>query len=416
MRRDFEKYKTEYFLTKDWIFPYSEVEKGSKVVLYGAGDVGQAYYEQIRVTGYANIVKWVDKNYDNYQGLGVRIESPELEGVSFDFIVIAVYDLKTAAEIMNDLITSGIPDNKIVWIGKERKTIRGTILERRLLHPIEERISCVFKRRGLDINSEEVISFREKTVREIYDYNKLILPRIVIVLTPVCSLKCKKCNNLIPSYKKPKHPDKEEILNDIDKLMGCVDGVVTVELIGGEPFCYPWLNEVLSKLLKINKIMEIEITTNGTIVPEKKIMQTLRDSKITIRVSKYNEVNYNRDVCEELLKQGVRYETFKDMTWIDSGGTEARKRSVYDNRQIYMKCDAGYDCKTLFKGKIYACARSASLYDLGICEDKNGYVDLYEEGDVKERIRRFYLKEFDSACDYCDYADKWRVIPAGEQK
>ena len=42
MRKNFENYQYEYNLSKDWVFPFSEINKGSNIILYGAGDVGQA--------------------------------------------------------------------------------------------------------------------------------------------------------------------------------------------------------------------------------------------------------------------------------------------------------------------------------------------------------------------------------------
>lgn len=58
---------------KVYIFPYAMVEQGSNIILYGAGAVGQSYYDQITDNHYCNIVIWADKkNYD-----GKRILHPD---------------------------------------------------------------------------------------------------------------------------------------------------------------------------------------------------------------------------------------------------------------------------------------------------------------------------------------------------
>ena len=50
-------------MDKSWVFPYSKIKKGAKVVLYGAGKIGDAFASQNEATGYCNIVAHVDSNY-----------------------------------------------------------------------------------------------------------------------------------------------------------------------------------------------------------------------------------------------------------------------------------------------------------------------------------------------------------------
>ncbi len=413
---NFFNYTANYSLKKDWVFPYCKVCSGSDIILYGAGDVGQAYFEQIRMTGYCHIVKWVDKYWDRYEGLGLQIEPvSKIADLKYDFIVIAVFNIRVAVEISKELAEIGVDKEKIVWIGSERKTYRGTVVERRLLKPIEDRILKLYMRRGLTVDDEEVIKYKEELLKRITDKGDLILPRIVVELTPVCTLRCEKCNNLMPYYKHPVHIPVEDVIRDIDRLLGFVDGIITLELIGGEPFCFPRIKDVLEKVIGSEKILEVELTTNGTLIPSDDVIGCLRNNKVTIRVSRYEGINYRRNICETLFKNGIRYESCREMQWIDSGRPTKRIRSKEENQKVYMDCGVSYICKTLYKGRIYACARAASLYDLGICKDEQGYVNLYDSENVKEHIRDFYIKDYDPSCDYCDYTDSWRIIPAGEQ-
>lgn len=85
-----------------YLFPYSVIPKGSKIVLYGAGNVGKAYYKQLRFNGFCQIVLWVD---GNYKKIGMdEVTSPErIETVAFDYIVIAAAENTFAKQIQSYL-------------------------------------------------------------------------------------------------------------------------------------------------------------------------------------------------------------------------------------------------------------------------------------------------------------------------
>lgn len=88
---------------------------GRKLVLYGAGRVGQDTWRQLHGFGY-EVSLWVDKGYRHYQERGMDVRPPE-EALrqDWDLIVIAIEDERTAAEIREWLVEGGIPDGKILW-------------------------------------------------------------------------------------------------------------------------------------------------------------------------------------------------------------------------------------------------------------------------------------------------------------
>ncbi len=94
-------------------FPFSCIKNSSKVVLYGAGQVGQAYMRQLEETDFCKVVLWVDKNGD-----GCRVMTPDaLRGLSpddYDYIVLAVKSPVHADEMKNTLLDACVPDDRIV--------------------------------------------------------------------------------------------------------------------------------------------------------------------------------------------------------------------------------------------------------------------------------------------------------------
>ena len=100
---------------KGWLFPYRKIRKDSHIVLYGAGDVGQDFYKQLKDTGYCDIILWVDKAYEKYREYGLNVESPyKIQLCDFDYILIAMSNTAVKNQIKNELLNIGINNDKIV--------------------------------------------------------------------------------------------------------------------------------------------------------------------------------------------------------------------------------------------------------------------------------------------------------------
>ncbi len=98
-----------------YLFPFEEIEKGSNIIIYGAGNVGQSFLGQIKMTGYCNVVAVADRAYDKYPYLGQKMIAPDdISKETFDKVVIAV-DGDTRFQVMKEAVTSqGISEDLIV--------------------------------------------------------------------------------------------------------------------------------------------------------------------------------------------------------------------------------------------------------------------------------------------------------------
>lgn len=105
--------------TEQYFFPFARVLQNSDIILYGAGEVGKKYYQQIVRTKYCRIVSWVDKNFVELWAQGLSVEDPEtvLEH-KFDYIIIANMKDKIRNEIKSYLISHGVKEEMIV-MGEE---------------------------------------------------------------------------------------------------------------------------------------------------------------------------------------------------------------------------------------------------------------------------------------------------------
>lgn len=90
---------------------------GSRMILYGAGLVGQDYYIQIRKYIQCNLLAWVDRKYQEIQFDYAEITGLEnIKNLDYDVLLIAVEQETLAEEIRRDLRGEGIPDSKIIWM------------------------------------------------------------------------------------------------------------------------------------------------------------------------------------------------------------------------------------------------------------------------------------------------------------
>lgn len=89
------------------------VAYGSKVVLYGAGNVGKSYFIQIMNHGKYRLVSWVDRQYEK---CGYPVEAPEkIQSLDYDAVIIAVLKEDVSRSIKHFLETMGVKEEKIYW-------------------------------------------------------------------------------------------------------------------------------------------------------------------------------------------------------------------------------------------------------------------------------------------------------------
>lgn len=404
----------ENFLPVNRLFPFEDVPRDKNIVLWGAGSVGKQYFSQLNRIKWAKSILWVDKNWEKYlsiYGEKCIIHSPDsIKDYDCDYVVIAVASYLSAAEIRNEINEKGISDDKIVWYPSQPPILlTDDKYVNRLKVPAMQELELVGK---LQVGKGKINDWYDK----ISNQDNFVIPRLVVVLTTRCSLRCNGCNNLMPLVKKHIDFPYEKVLAWIQKILDMSDGIVSLELLGGEPFLYKDLNKVLEVLLKENKIFRVEITTNGTVIPKDETFSLLSSPKCFVSVSKYPGINSNEKFIEKLKEYNIVHLVMDDMVWIDPGEPVSHEKTASKLNRDYEKCGASYTCKTLLGGKIYPCARGASLFHLGyIKENEDEYVEIEENCNFRQKLKEFFLKENSIVCDYCTITDRWRRIKAGDQ-
>jgi len=111
-----ELYREQSFLQP----PFCNIQKNSKIVLYGAGGKGREIWELINYEKYCEIVLWVDKNAKELSRYNSNIcEIEKIKKVQFDNVIIAIESKEIAYEAKQIIAELGVCEERIEWAYRE---------------------------------------------------------------------------------------------------------------------------------------------------------------------------------------------------------------------------------------------------------------------------------------------------------
>lgn len=110
-KNDYAKRKCYYHL-----FPFNDIEKNEDIIIWGFGEVGQHYYDQLLKTNYANVeyivdIDWERKNNDKVCSPDKIAEEKNLNKK----IVIANGNQETVNTIVAQLKRMNVSESNIIW-------------------------------------------------------------------------------------------------------------------------------------------------------------------------------------------------------------------------------------------------------------------------------------------------------------
>ncbi len=241
---------------------------------------------------------------------------------------------------------------------------------------------------------------------------KVSIPQIDFLITTNCTLNCENCASLVPYYDYDKRYNLSfnQFKSDLDNLLSSVDKIYRLKLIGGEPLLVEELNEMLEYVCKQKQVISVEITTNGTIIPDDKICETLAkySRKALVVLSDYSE---NKDlncikfdeIRNKLEKYGI-YSVYSKYNWFEIGNIKRQDKTNDELIQTFNECWQK-DCLAISEGVVYNCTRSAaiaSLTDFPLPQSE--FVNIREQNNCSllKKFNKFFAKEFYSTCSFCN--------------
>lgn len=101
-----------------FVFPFSQIPNGSRVIIYGAGVMGRQFFEQLigDANHYNKLVAWVDANWKKVSDATYVVEPLDrILTEDYDYIVVAVSNHATAHKIADNLVGWGIGEDRIIF-------------------------------------------------------------------------------------------------------------------------------------------------------------------------------------------------------------------------------------------------------------------------------------------------------------
>lgn len=268
-------------------------------------------------------------------------------------------------------------------------------------------------------------------IEALYHWNQSYMVLAQIVLTERCTLRCAKCAHAcyaIPQTDEDSSMDY--VKKSADSFFGKVDFIREFVLIGGEPLLYKKLPEAIEYVGKHyrNQMDIFSITTNGTIIPDEKVLEMCARYKVLVRISNYSKAiprmtNQYERLCTFLHDHGVEYDLQRgDGNWIDYGFDYVC--DLYDTKLLTNKFDlCKTQCREIRENKLYYCVMARSVSDnLGLNEGKDDFLDLdsLNDNNYKKILLEFNLgysdKGYLDMCRRCHGMDAVHYpIPVAEQ-
>ena len=101
-----------------YLFPYKQIEKNAKVVIYGMGNVGKDYIKQLKSLNYAELLFVVDqelKYCNKFMSVAVgQMEDIKKRQNEIDYIVISILNKNIRKKVYDSFLKEGIEKKKLV--------------------------------------------------------------------------------------------------------------------------------------------------------------------------------------------------------------------------------------------------------------------------------------------------------------
>ena len=374
----------------------NELKDKKGVIIFGTGNCGQITLTALKDLK-INVLAMSDNNMHRW---GKKING------------IDVISPKQIKENFNDIPVLIAVDLNFPYIRKQL-----TELEIKFLYDCD----FIFSKLEIDLKKCSNITWSETRFKQkidLYMYSVLAhknkdtslrVDSIDLMLTEKCSLKCKDCANLMQLYAKPIDQDYEMVISSINIFLNSVDHCREIRLLGGEPFMYKKIYEVVEYLLKFKNFDQLKINTNGTIVPKKEKIHVFQDKRIFFDISDYGKISRNvQNLVKVLEEKNILHNASRVTEWQDVGKIIKSNRSEKLNKEIFGNCCINRGL-TLLHGKLYLCpfsANATNLRAIKYADDEIINIKLYNKKQLKEKIHKLYFEtDFLEACKSCNGRD-----------
>ena len=243
-----------------------------------------------------------------------------------------------------------------------------------------------------------------------------------LMITERCTLRCRECMNRIPYYTNPINYDWPKMKKALERL-SIITTFQRVDVLGGEAFLHPQLSDILDFLIELPQFESITVITNGTKMPDERVLEAFRHSKVQVRISDYGENSYKINELEALFNRERIKHFIVTPKWFKCTEIYLQDRTAEEVQDVYANCcKSDSDLPHLADGRLYKCQFADSAERLGVipkvsADSVNILEEPFNANDLLTKIDMLYLRrDFIDACRYCTGRGFYsETIPAAEQ-
>ncbi len=244
----------------------------------------------------------------------------------------------------------------------------------------------------------------------LYRYKKCIMLDGGVMAIYRCSLKCKNCMGGFPYMSNPPQVSLAQFKKDADIYFNNIDYTLSFGLGGAEIMMCKNLDAYIEYVMEnyAHQIWKFSFLTNGTILPDKNIIELLKRYQIDVVVSNYSSVKNWEDKFQKLKavmnENGVHVRTIDYENWINMGWTENTYKE--DIGDLFDIC--GMQCRVVHDGKLNYCIHgmtsNEAIFHADITDDE--FDLLSNDSRKKYQLVEYHLgfnKNGDlKMCHYCN--------------
>ncbi|MCI6140811.1 MAG: radical SAM protein [Clostridiaceae bacterium] len=194
-----------------------------------------------------------------------------------------------------------------------------------------------------------------------YYYNKIFVHSLSLIITEQCTLKCKKCSIMLPYFRDIASYSLEELKQDVDLAFQKIDFIGDFTVTGGEPLLNCQLYKILAYIGQRyrKRIGSLKIITNGTLLPNKELLDVMAEYDVTVEISDYTRavpgIKHRVDELKETLtRYGIIFHFLSTAQWVDFG-FESEDKGLDESSLSAFFDYCSTKCRGYVKGEIWYC-------------------------------------------------------------
>lgn len=232
------------------------------------------------------------------------------------------------------------------------------------------------------------------------NWGECVLPQVEMHILDYCNLNCKGCTHFSPIFEK-ELPDTMKRINDVKVLKNKFSHILKFYILGGEPFLNPEINLYMNELREILPETDLQIVTNGLLIPSLKldILDCIRENDVIVSISEYKPTHeVIHKICDRLDEFHINY----IIRPYDYKQKFIKPLSLSEHSTYSQKCISN-GCINIWDGKISRCPTLMFIdkfnEKFGTNLPNQGIMELNDCPDGLELIRE--LEKEVPLCKHC---------------